>query len=306
MKVFFAIILMLTIPQALGAWGVSERSVKKWDAEKLCTKSAELEIKKDWKAVAIIAKEIAARADINIDACADLSKQREKEIKNERREARTGPVSDDVSKILGEARISGLEKFGADVYKNVVRASCKKEKFDSNLRNDYQDHVAAVLPIGYQRYAHINTNAVDNEARGFALALNFATTLGPDLCSDAGIKDLERLIDAYVAAMTQPATNQNVDFITEIGQEKKEVLKKIGEPILVEDIGVISAEHYCRTLDSGNGGDEFLVLYFLSDSLLYSHRYKGPDALGDCAEFAGQGEYEIPDAIKSIVGSRIE
>jgi len=112
------------------------------------------------------------------------------------------------------------------------------------------------------------------------------------------------LIDSYVAAKTQPATNQNVDFTPEVGQGKKEVLKEIGEPILVENIGAISAEHYCRTLDLNEGGDDFLVLYFLNDSLLYSHRYKGPpDTLDDCAGLAGQDGYELPETIKSIVGS---
>ena len=85
-----AIILLFTMPQAFGAWGVSEKSVKKWEPKKLCEKSAELEIKKDWKAVAIIAKEIAARPDIDSSVCMDISKEREKEIASKKK-ARLGP-----------------------------------------------------------------------------------------------------------------------------------------------------------------------------------------------------------------------
>jgi len=82
------------------------------------------------------------------------------------------------------------------------------------------------------------------------------------------------------------------------------IFKEFGEPILAEKVGAISAEHYCRTLDLDEGGDDYLVLYYLNDSLLYSHRYKGPpDTLGDCAGLAGQDGYELPETIKSIVGA---
>ena len=156
----------------------------------------------------------------------------------------------------------------------------------------------------YTNLIPLAANRIEHEAQGFSLALRLASSLAPDLYSDAGIEGFDRLIDSYVAAKTQPATNQNLDFTPEVGQGKKEVLKEIGEPILVENIGAISAEHYCRTLDLNEGGDDFLVLYFLNDSLLYSHRYKGPpDTLGDCAGLAGQDGYELPETIKSIVGS---
>ena len=69
MKVLLAIVLLLTIPQALGAWGVSEKSVKKWDAEKLCKKLGELEVRNDYKAVAIVSKEIADRENLAYSDC---------------------------------------------------------------------------------------------------------------------------------------------------------------------------------------------------------------------------------------------
>ena len=302
MKNLMAIILLLTMPQAFGAWGVSEKSVKGWELKKLCEKSAELEIKKDWKAVAIIAKEIAARPDIDIGVCVDISKKREKDITSYRRNARTTTIADDEIEILKTAMNSGLEKFGRDYFRNLVRASCKQEKFDKNLREDYKDYVAAMLPIGYERYAHIATNGVESEAQGFALALTFASTLGPDLCSDRAINAFDRLIDSYVDTQIGPKTNQNIDLELKTGQNKKKIVEEIGDPVLVQSLNSIDVQHFCRTGGADSIGDEFLALYFLNDSLLYSQKYTGPDKLGDCAEFAGQGGYEVPEAIKAIVG----
>lgn len=72
--------------------------------------------------------------------------------------------------------------------------------------------------------------------------------------------------------------------------------------MLVQSLNSIDVQHFCRTGGADSIGDEFLALYFLNDSLLYSQKYTGPDKLGDCAEFAGQGGYEVPEAIKAIVG----
>ena len=80
MKTVLAIALLLTVPQVFGAWGVSESSVKKWDAKKLCVKNAELEIKEDWKAVAIITKEIASRPSLDIEACEKISKSTKSKV----------------------------------------------------------------------------------------------------------------------------------------------------------------------------------------------------------------------------------
>ena len=119
-------------PSATARYSKSGR--KKWDDEKLCEKSTELEIKKDWKAVAIIAKEIAARPDIDISVCVDISKKREKDITSYRRNARTKTIADDEIEILKTAMNSGLEKFGRDYFRNLVRASCKQEKFDKKFK----------------------------------------------------------------------------------------------------------------------------------------------------------------------------
>ena len=303
MKTLLAIALLLTVPQVFGAWGVSESSVKKWDAKKLCVKNAELEIKQDWKAVAIITKEIASRPSLDLEACDKISKSTQSKITKNKSKRRQREVSEERQAVLDQTMKNGLKEFGVPFLRNLVRGICNKEKYDRDLLQDYKNYVAAALPNDYQRLASIASNRIEGEASGFYIALTLASNIEPDLCSDAGIKSFDRLIDSYVAGNSKPATNQNVDFTPEIGQGKKEVLEEIGEPILVENIGAISAEHYCRTLNVDNGGDDFLVLYYLNDSLLYSHRYKGPDTLGDCAGLAGQGGYELPETIKSIVGS---
>ena len=313
MKTVLAMALLLTVPQVFGAWGVSESSVKKWDAKKLCVKNAELEIKKDWKAVAIITKEIASRPSLDLEACEKISKSTQSKLTGEKSKRRKRDIDEAQLAVLDQIVKDGLEEFGVPYLRNLVRGTCNKEEFDRDLKQDYKNYVVASVPFAtlfparnknYTNLIPLAANRIEHEAQGFSLALTLASSLAPDLCSDAGIDGFDRLIDSYVAAKTQPATNQNVDFTPEVGQGKKEVLKEIGEPILVENIGAISAEHYCRTLDLDEGGDDFLVLYFLNDSLLYSHRYKGPpDTLTDCAELAGQGGYELPETIKSIVGS---
>ena len=296
-----AIILLFTMPQAFGAWGVSEKSVKKWEPKKLCEKSAELEIKKDWKAVAIIAKEIAARPDIDSSVCVEISKEREKEITSKKRNARTSEIADDEMEILQGAKKSGLEKYGRDYFRNLVRASCGREELDENLIKDYENYVAAMLPTAYKRSAHIATNAIQSEAHGFELGLTLASTVGPNLCSDKAINAFDRLIDLYVDTQIEPKTNQNIDIELKAGQNKKEIVEEIGDPVLVQSLNSIEVQHFCRT-GVAPISDEFLALYFLNDSLLYSQRYTGSGKLGDCAEFAGQGGYEVPEAIKAIVG----
>ena len=302
MKTLMVIILMLVMPQAFGAWGVSEKSVKKWDDEKLCEKSTELEIKKDWKAVAIIVKEIASRPSLDTDACEEISKSTQSKIADGKSKRRSRFLEEERIVVLNQSLKNGLEEFGVPYLRNLVRGSCKKEDVDQDFITEYRNYLIAALPNSHRGLASIAANRVQDEASGFALALHLASILKPDLCSDAGINGFDRLIDSYVAAKTRPATYQDVDFIPEVGQGKKQVLKEIGEPILVEKLGAISAEHYCRTADLDNGGDEFLVLYFLNDNLLFRQKYTGPDRLGDCAEFAGQGGYEVPEAIKAIVG----
>lgn len=301
MKNLVAIILLFTVPQAFGAWGVSEKSVKKWEPKKLCEKSAELEIKEDWKAVAIIAKEIAARPDLDISVCMDISKERQKEITSKKRDARTSELTADAHEKLKAARKSGVEKYGRSYYRNLVRASCKREELDENLVEDYQDYVAAMLHQNYKAYAHIAANAILNEAQGFQLGITLASTVGPSLCSDTAIKSFDRVIDMYVDNQVEPVTNQNIDIELKAGQNKKKIVEEIGDPVLVQSLNSIEVQHFCRT-GVAPSSDEFLALYFLNDSLLYSQRYTGTAKLGDCAEFAGQGGYEVPEAIKAIVG----
>ena len=267
-------------------------------------------------------------------ACDKISKSTQSKITAKKSKRSKRDISEEQQALLDQTLKNGLEEFGVPYLRNLVRGTCKKEGFDLDLIQDYKNYVAAALPLTYKGFygnpierqngelhlykqmadiknqaslaslATLAWNNIESEARGFSLALTLASNLAPGLCSDAGIEGLDRLIDSYVAAKTQPVTNQNVDFMPEIGQGKKEVVKAIGEPILVENIGAISAEHYCRTLELDNSGDDYLVLYFLNDSLIYSHRYKGPpDTLGECAGLAGQGGYELPETIKSIVGS---
>ena len=302
MKNLMAIILLFTIPQAFGAWGVSEKSVKKWEPKKLCEKSAELEIKKDWKAVSIIAKEIAARADIDLSVCMDISKEREKEITSKKRNASMSQIEADALEILRTAKKSGLEKYGRDYLRNLVRASCNREERDQNLGEDYLNYVAAMFPSSSTRHAHLATNGIKSEARGFELGLTLASTLAPTLCSDEAINAFDRLIDLYVDIQIEPKTNQNIDIELKAGQNKKKIVEEIGDPVLVQSFNSIEVQHFCRTGGADSIGHEFLALYFLNDSLLYSQRYTGPGKLGDCAESAAQGGYEVPEAIKAIVG----
>ena len=80
----------------------------------------------------------------------------------------------------------------------------------------------------------------------------------------------------------------------------------MGKPVLTKEMPEMQVLHYCRT----NELNEYLVLYFFKDSLLYEQRYTeatgGVKEDGDCADYVGKASYDVPEAINLIVKSAVK
>ena len=81
---------------------VTELIVLKWDAKELCVKNAELEIKKDWKAVAIISKEIASCPSLDLKACYKISKSTQSKLTGEKSKRRKRDVLEEQLAVLDQ------------------------------------------------------------------------------------------------------------------------------------------------------------------------------------------------------------
>lgn len=306
MKIILTLLLVLAPILSQAAFGVSERSVKKWDDEKLCKKAGELELKEDWKAVAIISKEIAARENLDVEVCADLEQVglENKTARTHRWRSRNTPyVSSRLREAQYMARVQTLEKYGEEIFMDSVKVACGHKQPDQDIIVKARNYTVSVIPhMAWESGLHY-FDEIPVLFVGFQTGFALAGRLAPDLCSDKGIAAMESIAAEYFENLNQPKTSQNIDLVFEIGTSAGEVLKEVGEPILTEQIGPIEAQHFCRTGEV----DEYLVLYFFKGSLLYQSRYQvtaeQAGKSGDCVEFAGKGSYEIPEAIKAINAS---
>lgn len=312
MKILIAIVLLLTIPQALGAWGVSEKSVKKWDAEKLCKKLGELEVRNDYKAVAIVSKEIADRENLAYSDCRYLADTEFQKEVDEKAELRGGSYSYYYTTEATEVRSKMLKVYGSEFYNNLYLHACKNKDYEPDKGELAANMAAFAVATPHNREKRIGQEVAKEvmpNGMGFWSAIVAARMLYPDICNDENATKFKLVVEnmiEYLSKEPLKLTQQNLEIEVATGDSFDQIIERIGEPVLTEKLGAIAAVHFCRTSDSDTNGDDFLALYFLNDSLLYQHRYKGPDKIGDCAEFAGQGTYEIPEAIKSIVGSSSE
>jgi hypothetical protein len=278
--------------------------VKNWENQKLCKRSGELELREDWKAVAIIAIEIASRPDISIDSCkqkAELTVSKEAQKIRKRSMTRLPQVQQDR---LHDASVKALERYGVALYQDLVAATCQKKEQDVALVENYRSFISANIPKKMERIRHIASNGVNERASGIKIGLRLAKSVAPDFCSDQGIALLNKAIEHYVEEVVfQQYTQQKLDTEFKVGQALEGISSKMGKATLTQNMGEILALHYCRTGDF----NEYLVLYFFNESLLYEHRYtessKGAKEDRDCSQFVGKGSYEVPEAIKLINAS---
>ena len=309
MKIILTLLLVLAPILSQAAFGVSERSVKKWDDEKLCKKAGELELKEDWKAVAIISGEIAARENLDVEVCAAVGQAALEEAALEEASSKMSTIRLSRtfirrSQVSDELFSKTMDKYGENLFMEAVMVACKKKETDYKVIDKAQNYAWAVASKREKGTAYRSLLEIYPLFRGFIYGVASARQIDPEVCSAQGIKDFEVVIAALIQALNQqPKTSQNVDLVFEIGTGAGEVLKEVGEPILTEQIGPIEAQHFCRTGEV----DEYLVLYFFKGSLLYQSRYQvtaeQAGKSGDCVEFAGKGSYEIPEAIKAINAS---
>jgi len=122
MKILLIIILLLTAPVVFGAWGVSEKSVKKWDDEKLCREWG-LSRSSRSKTESIIANELASRPEIDVTMCMEQKVGKGKPLGfwTQLEEPKTFLYGQNPNySRLQELRKAGLEAFGADIYKDTA------------------------------------------------------------------------------------------------------------------------------------------------------------------------------------------
>ena len=188
--------------EVAAAWGVSEKSVKKWDDEKLCKQLAKLEIKKDAEAVAIVANEISRRPDLDSTECTSVRASQEQEIQARTLETRTAPLDDYVEKVIDKVELLAKTKHEQKQRQNMFDSICKKEPWDVKLLEDYVAYAVSEMPPREARYSALVANRIKSKAYGFAQAASMLKIVDPNICSEASRERLRAVLEAYFA---QPA-----------------------------------------------------------------------------------------------------
>ena len=307
MKIFIFALFLVTSSQAFAAWGVSEKSVKNWDDEKLCVEWGK-HASRSSKAADIINDELARRPKIDTLLCMELRAEgigvrRPGDFWDQAKEPDLDLVSGRHPKMLQleELRKAGLREFGSEIYRDALLDICGRKDPNPKLTKAYQDLMLNEASKKGLDVGELAANELDAHMRGFGLSLVLAAKIAPEICTESGIENLEKLIRRYVFLAAAKKTSHKIDLVFEIGQSKEEIETAIGKPAYAEKLGPIESQHFCQT----DTAPRFLVLYFFKDNLLFQHRYalegEEPQYV-DCTEQVGKPPYEIPEAIKAITG----
>ena len=81
------------------------------------------------------------------------------------------------------------------------------------------------------------------------------------------------------------------------GMTTGEVLKIMGEPVILEIDRNVDEWHYCKT----GFKDRFLALFFVDNRLAAKTFYIGKVAEGDCSLFVKTWSYKVPSEIQAIL-----
>lgn len=297
----FACVIMSPIVQA--AWGVNERSVAKWSDEKLCQSRGKFEAKNDSGALDVVVAEISKRTSIDKAACAESSEKALFKYGESVMRRKTQPVEEPDARLIRKAKLATYEKFGPSVFRSSYSLSCNgiaSEFSISDVVNfsalKYGDLFRVSRGSSGRDYTHLVTNGVRNEFAGAFFAASAIFFNNPSLCANTTDEQIEVMTNNFVALMSGNNPVQNVNLQVEIGDKRSELLEKLGEPILSEQLGPVLAEHYCSTGEI----DTYLALYYFNDALLAYSRYQSQSTI-DCRETPKTGTYEIPPAVEALL-----
>ena len=296
----FSFILTFALP-ASAAWGVNERSVTKWSEEKLCESQGKYEARKDWKAVAIIAKEIANRPQIDAGYCEKLGEKELVKRTIATKNNLTGTVTAPKERSFQRAIDETYRKYGIEVFTEGRASTCELREFDANLLEKIRSYgVSELRRTNFYQYSYFVSNAIASQITGMKQGLALAAQANPNFCTASYLQQYEKHIDYLLGQITgDDFTRQNLKGSFRVGDTRLKIEEKLGLPIYSEKIDAIEEVHYCSTGEIGKG-DKFLAIFYFNDALLVSQRYEQKELPGDCKNNVKKGTYKTPEAIKAI------
>ncbi|CAI8340725.1 MAG: Uncharacterised protein [Gammaproteobacteria bacterium] len=296
----FACVIASPIVQA--AWGVNERSVAKWSDEKLCQARGKFEARNDSGAFEVVVAEINKRSSIDKAACTASSEKTFSKYGESVRRRKTDQVEGPDARLIKKAKIATYEKFGASLFQSSYSLSCNgiESEFSlSDVVNFSALKYGELFRVSRRTrdFTFLVTNGVRSEFSGARVAASAIFFNNPSVCANTTDEQIDVMTNNFVALMSGATrTAQNVELQVEIGDKRSELLEKLGEPILSEQLGPILEEHYCSTGEFGT----YLALYYFNDALLAYSRYQSQSAI-DCKNSPKTGTYKLPPAIEALL-----
>lgn len=142
-------------------------------------------------------------------------------------------------------------RFGEELFLEARSAACQRRQFSAELIQKAVSYGLEVYRPRSHRQARQVTpwylqSAVTNQIAGMHYGIWIAADSNSQLCAENTEDSFRRSAVSFSNALDgEVFTNQVLDVNLEVGGTQDQLRKTLGEPVYAEELGPITAEHYC-------------------------------------------------------------